>query len=67
MNDVCKCTQAGRWRASENDLRVLDLPGKCLMNYNHVNGDVSVARGRPTPMRILVYQPGRIIGRVRCR
>jgi hypothetical protein len=56
MNDVCTCTQAGRWRASGNDLRLLDLPGKCLMNSNHVNGDVPVARGRLTLMRLLVYQ-----------
>src|SRR5215211_4840217 len=48
MSDVCKCTHAGRWRASEDDLCVLDLPGKCLMNSNHVNGVVSDACDRFT-------------------
>ena len=37
-NDIYTCTQAGRWRASEDDLHVLDLLGKCLMNSIHVNG-----------------------------
>src|SRR5215212_2517554 len=46
---------------------MLDLAGKCRMSSNHVNGDISDARDRPTPMRILVYQLGRSIGSIRCR